>query len=304
MGLLAATTFALGIEGNPVKIFAPPIVENRAPQPTDVAEEGRVWIDPSNEDVYICTKTAGTSTWINSGGGDGVFSSLTVNPGPTTLTGGLFADFGIFSGSLNAGVTQVSALDVGSAVNGTVGLSTIFSSTNGTGGPEFELKKSRLGSTILSGDAIGLITFEGFDGSGVPVPVSGAEISAVSTGVIAANQVPGILRFSTASATGVLTLRAGFDQDGIFTILSPDTGRVAIVASASDIEADQLVANDDVAGTAAKTTFTNGTVANVAGGGTLSIDSQSANPGTQAGFIKIYVGTTTGYIPYFTDISP
>lgn len=40
------------------------------------------------------------------------------------------------------------------------------------------------------------------------------------------------------------------------------------------------------------------------GAGTLSIKSTDGNNGNNAGFIKIYVGLTTAYIPYFTNIAP
>jgi hypothetical protein len=38
--------------------------------------------------------------------------------------------------------------------------------------------------------------------------------------------------------------------------------------------------------------------------GTLAVKSTTANAGNNAGFLKVYVGLTTAYIPYFTNIAP
>lgn len=357
-----ANQLAVGLRSPAIRVPGLPIIQTRAPAVNDLAEIGRIWVDKSADDAYICVNRGATgvhpnvqqtATWINSGGGSGVFSSLTVNPGPTNLTGTLTVtgdstfngdltctgtgrfnalivdtgditvptgDINVTAGDLtltagdlfavNGSFTNlVDANEFSSALGITSGISgsgnnpshELFGGSNNNVGAQISFNKSRLGGVLTTGDQLGSIKAQGFDGTNY---VGGTRIDFFSTGTIAAGQVPGFMQFYTASATGVVTLRASLDQDGLFTIAAPDTGRSAIIASASDVEADQLVANDDVAGTAAKTTFTNGDVTSVAGGAKLTIDSQSAVAGVNAGFIKIYVGATTAYIPYFTNISP
>jgi len=76
------------------------IVANRAPvsaaSPTgDKATIGQIWCDRTNQNAYILTgyqSGTGASVWtqIDNSGGGGSFTSLTVNPGPTDLTGTVY----------------------------------------------------------------------------------------------------------------------------------------------------------------------------------------------------------------------
>lgn len=77
---------------------------------------------------------------------------------------------------------------------------------------------------------------------------------------------------------------------------STDTPTFTGVASAL-----QLNATGDSGGTASQTALTNATNT-TQGAGSRTILSTGAGSGTNAGFIKIYVGTTTAYLPYFTTI--
>ena len=169
------------------------------------------------------------------------------------------------------------------------------------------LLKSRAGGIITTGDDLGIVQFFGDDGTGSQISAS---ILVNSTGTIAAGRVPSRMTFSTTpdAVSGPLD-RVVITQFGSVLINATTGGAASIVASdaivtTSDIEGGQLIATNDTGGSVAKNTITNGNVANVPGGGALTIDSQSANPGTQAGFIKIYVGAATAYIPYFTNIAP
>jgi hypothetical protein len=76
-----------------------------------------------------------------------------------------------------------------------------------------------------------------------------------------------------------------------------------IEAAAGAVRGGQLEATDDLGGVVGVTSITNA-VNTTQGAGTLSIVSASANPGNNAGFLKVYIGATTGYIPYYTDIAP
>jgi len=74
------------------KIATPPIVAN-TPPPTSGPqaqqyEVGQFWIDSSADVVYTLTSFAnGEATWVSQISGGGTFTSLTVDPGPTAITG-------------------------------------------------------------------------------------------------------------------------------------------------------------------------------------------------------------------------
>jgi len=87
------------------------------------------------------------------------------------------------------------------------------------------------------------------------------------------------------------------------------TGNIAAtignVSAGGNLEAGNNVYSfgDDGSGTTASTSFTN-VVDTTQGAGTLTITSASANPGTNTGFLKFYVGTTPVFVPYFDTIAP
>lgn len=70
------------------KLFAAPIVATRNPTTRDRAEVGQTWVNTSTNVVFTLTSiTGGVVTWTDTAGGAGVFTSLTVNPGPFTMAG-------------------------------------------------------------------------------------------------------------------------------------------------------------------------------------------------------------------------
>lgn len=77
-----------------------------------------------------------------------------------------------------------------------------------------------------------------------------------------------------------------------------------IIASANVAAHGNLYTfGDDGTGTALSTSITN-VVDNTQGAGALTLVSASANPGTNTGFLKFYVGTTPVFVPYFDIIAP
>lgn len=64
-----------------------PIISQRAPTTTDYASLGREWIDvPTNAVYFLTSIVSNVATWVSVSGAAGVFTSLTVNPGPTNLS--------------------------------------------------------------------------------------------------------------------------------------------------------------------------------------------------------------------------
>lgn len=89
-------TLAYGVNQPYENIFQEPIVATRAPTVNDLARIGTLWIQPVNtanapiNSAWILTSIIGNmANWllVEAGGGAGVFSSLTVTPGPISLTG-------------------------------------------------------------------------------------------------------------------------------------------------------------------------------------------------------------------------
>lgn len=72
----------------PLNLEAPiPRVVKRAPTGADKAPIGQMWVLSATNTVYILTSIVNNvANWINLAGGAGVFTSLTVNPGPTNLS--------------------------------------------------------------------------------------------------------------------------------------------------------------------------------------------------------------------------
>jgi len=90
-----------------------------------------------------------------------------------------------------------------------------------TGGAEVGFAKAR-GSvasptTIVTGDTLGRLTFEGYDGANYQEMAS---IEAVSTGTVASGRVPTYLKFQTATNANpsVMTERMRIDETGAINI--------------------------------------------------------------------------------------
>src|SRR5579872_1838669 len=69
-------------------VFRAPIVAKRAPTANDINYPlGQMWIFSANNAAYVLTSVlAGAAAWQDVSGAAGVFTSLTVNPGPTNLS--------------------------------------------------------------------------------------------------------------------------------------------------------------------------------------------------------------------------
>ena len=85
----------------------------------------------------------------------------------------------------------------------------------------FVFAKSRgalgtLGTTVVSGDNLGTLTFVGDDGS--DLVTTAANISVECTGTIASNKIPGVLKVTTADANGTLRAALTLDSTQVLTV--------------------------------------------------------------------------------------
>ena len=291
-----------------INVFPAPIVSKRAPTTADKAPIGSVWVNTVTNSVYILSSVANNmANWVSTSGGSGSFSSLTVNPGDVNVTAG---NVNIVAGSLNVetgGILSESDITTSGANAHLIlndGSAFIGNFTNTASASSVSFQKDRGNSpitpqVIVTGDALGLINFEGYDGTEYVVA---SQITSTSSGTIATNRVASDLKFFThPDSTTVSTLRMTIAPTGAITVAAPDSG-VALTVT-GEVLATTLVASGDIAGAASQTAITN-VINTTQGAGTLTIKSASANAGTNTGFIKIYVGGVVNYIPYFATIAP
>ena len=114
-------------------------------------------------------------------------------------------------------------------------------------------QKNRSAGIITTGDALGQVYFDGYDGTQY---VRGASITATTSGTIAANRVASNLVFSTHpdSASGVTpTTRMTIASTGAITIAAPDSG-VALTIT----DGGQTITAGSLLITAGEATLTNG----------------------------------------------
>jgi hypothetical protein len=105
--------------------------------------------------------------------------------------------------------------------------------------------------------------------------------------------------FATLNVTTTIT--AGTDITSTAGDIVADAGNIEAIAGS--IVGQSIYSAGDLGGVVTTNAFTN-VVNTTQGAGALSIVSTTANSGTNTGFIKGYVGTTTVYIPYFSNIAP
>lgn len=221
-----------------------PIIAKRAPTSSDKALVGTMWVDTVGLAAYVLVSTAGgTSNWLDTGGGSGVFTSITVTPGNITATlGNIIASVGdidAIAGNINAGAT----ITAGTGITSTTG------------------NISASAGNVTAGAAIIATT-----------TVTG------TTGVTATSG-----NVTASSGNVVATL-------GNVTALSGNVTALTIYASG------------DSGGVASQNALTNAVnITQGAGVGTVLLTGATSRNNT--GFIKMYVGATAVFVPYFANIT-
>lgn len=126
-----------------------PIVANRAPQTNDIAEIGTLWIYPATSAAYILVSVVNNvATWLllESGGGAGVFASLLVTPGPSTLNGTVSLSTNAVASTVLVG-TGAAAKTVTVGSTNTTSATTIQSGASGS----ISINSNNGGLTAVSG---------------------------------------------------------------------------------------------------------------------------------------------------------
>jgi hypothetical protein len=161
-------------------------VQLRAPTVYDIATIGTLWVQPTDTSynpvnaVWIATgNTAGQQTWtsIEAQGSAGVFSSLTVTPGPIGLSG-LTNINTVGSAVTNIGVGGTGAVNIGNTTGNTAVTGSLSTTTTVTAGTGITVTAGNItasdGNLVLS-TAATYISLPGpvFIRSGAGAPASG-----------------------------------------------------------------------------------------------------------------------------------
>ena len=190
-------------------IFSSPIVSLRIPTTADKAPIGQIWVYKTGNAIYALTSiVANLANWqlLTNIGGAGVFTSLTVNPGPTAITG----EFTLVAGG------QVTQIANDAAVNlVTIGSTTGASGTTIQGGTgDINIATSAAGRIFIGSIAMTGNIQVGNSTAGQAVFISsainvGAQSVNIATGASGANSDVNILTGNGTAGTQTLNVLTG-----------------------------------------------------------------------------------------------
>jgi hypothetical protein len=223
-----------------------PIVAQRNPTASDQAQLGTVWVNKVNNTVYVLTSVVNNvASWVllEAGGGAGVFSSLTVNPGPTNLStvGNGAVNIGNAS---NTGIVTINGGGGGFSLVGAAGLLSIAPGAggleiNGAGG-SITIDAGASGFTL---DGNGNLVLIGTDNAANTVHVGSTNAGAATLiqGGLAMRLAGNIIYPSSTQATTPYAVQSGDYQlsinaaAGAFTVTlpaAPSTGKTYVIFDA------------------------------------------------------------------------
>jgi len=242
-----------------------PIISLRIPTTHDFASLGRLWIVPSLNEAFVITSiVSNVANWelLATSGPSGNFTSLAVTPGLSSLSALTQVGTALINAS-GAGVTTI-----GTGGTGAVNIG------NATGGVAITGATGITGASTLVGTAL--------------INASGAAVTTIGTGGTGAVHI--------GNATGNTTVL------GTLAVTGAITSTLSITASQAVVGLQVIATGDLGNGFAAETSLTNASV--VAGGTSAGMKVQtSAGAGVtaSAGFLKLYLGVTPIYVPYWTQ---
>ncbi len=268
---------AYGVGKGIFQVFPAPIVSPRAPTTSDKAQIGRMWINTVTNLAYVLTNVASNiATWVQMSG-VGVFSSLTVTPGPISLTG-LFT---LTAGTNNASFAA-DAADHSVAIGSSTGVSA-FTIRGGSGASTITTAGGSL--TVNAGvGTIGISTDASISALNLG---TGAAVKTIAVGGTSANvitigntQTAGSVAIGTAMTTGTISIGGTGLQTGTVSI-APGTGAQTVNIGTGATGAKAIHIGDG----ASANVITIGSVTGVAsttikaGSGGIFLETAVATPG-------------------------
>jgi hypothetical protein len=217
--------YSLG-QGPLSPIFPPPVVSIRAPNANDIGfPRGQVWVVKDGSAAYLLVLVAsGVATWLSiAGGGAGVFTALTVNPGPTNL-----------STVGNGAVTIGNATNIGAV---TISVGTGNFALNGNGNT-IDIGTDAAANTIVIGNGTGATGVTISSGSG-GILIGGNAVAQVitignSTGVTQVNLNAGTAGVTIGTNATAHTVTIGSTTGASNVVVNSGTGASAFAANATD----------------------------------------------------------------------
>lgn len=209
------------------QVLPTPVVASFASDPETIA--GAVTnkaVAPSNLAAKLGTQTL--HALPIGAGSTSALGWLAVGLNGQTIMGSTGADCGWTSSPQYGGsVTATNDINT-TAGNLTASNGGVIVSNNAasTADAQIEFRKTRTSGIITSGDGLGTMRFEGYDGVSF---ISGAKITSANSGTVAVNRIAGDLKFYTHPDSVVAlpsepTLRMTISSTGAVTIASPDSG--------------------------------------------------------------------------------
>lgn len=263
---------------NSLQTLAPqPIIGNRAPTTSDSGQLAALWVWPAQQQAYILVSNANaTAVWqlIESSGGSGVFSSLTVNPGPTLLDGAVTVAAG--ANKITLGTTDNAASAISLTTNGGTSETIVVTNTQGTGAAAINLTATAGGIEATAAKAIALSTTDNA-ASAIALTTNGGTSETI---VVTNTQGTGAGAISLVGTAGGISATAA----KAITLSTTDNAASAIALTTNGGTSETIVITN-TQGTAA------GAIALKSSAGGISLATGTTNP--TAGFISMAPQTGT-----------
>jgi hypothetical protein len=225
-------TAAGGLD-NALQTLAPETIQaNRAPTTSDTAPQGAAWTIRAQSEIWFNVGTInGLAQWVQVApqGGAGVFSSLTVNPGPTSISG---------SGYIHISTTDNVASAISLTTNGGTSENIQITNTQGTSTSAIELTALAGGVTIegalASASAIVLDATAIAGGITIDTGTSGL-IAAIDNGPITLNSGTGTVTISGDATANTINVGTGAGDKTVNVGSTNTTSGLALLAGTSGI---------------------------------------------------------------------
>ena len=218
---------------NALQDLAPqPVVAARAPITSDSAPISTLWVYPATNQVWILTSiVSGSANWelLEASGMAGVFTSLTVNPGPTSITGSFTVAAG--ANPVHISTTNNVASAISLTTNGGNTETIVVTNTQGTAAGAITLNAAAGGilveSALASATAINIEATNAAGGVAVTAGTGGIAINS-GTGTIGISIDAHASIVDIASGGADKTLILGSSNTTSSTTINGGTGGIAL----------------------------------------------------------------------------
>ncbi len=251
------TQTAYGLSQALINVFPVPIVSPAAnPTPSNHAQIGTIWINKSANSAFILTSIVNNAAnWQTLTGGSGIFTSLTVNPGPTNLstvgngavtignssnTAAITIDSGSGGVTINGNGNTIDIAADAAASTVVIGSTTAGAGVTILGGSVGGITLSTASVntafiTIGSAGMLGPITL-GNSTAGQAINIgnevlTGAQTINIASGNAGANSVVNILNGVMTAGNPTFSLMANGGQAGFVNIANGGAANTVIIGS-------------------------------------------------------------------------